>query len=270
MPTPLLMSWSLVVVASHPPHACLCSMQPVEGGPRLPLGLLFLPDSGGGSTQRKTTQFFIFWTSQCIDIITLIHLYWLISDVLVLSVGPTIGSVEQEVDIDGSIFGSLPTVQTSVQLAFDTVLFGFALFALSRHVLEARALTGGWLVNPLVKFLVADQTLYFMCYALWQALTIPETLPTLSTTQSDTLDVVSNVLFAFIVIFGPRMVIRLRAEELRSREGTFQEELSTIRFGSGNPSALSSMTGEGEGQLEIMLGGDSVESRGGIVGQEVC
>ncbi|KAH7926115.1 hypothetical protein BV22DRAFT_386758 [Leucogyrophana mollusca] len=187
----------------------------------------------------------------------------------ILSVGPTIGSVEQEVDINGSIFGSLPTVQTSVQLVFDTVLFAFALFALSRHVLEARALTRGWLVNPLVKFLAADQTPYFLCYALWQALTIPETLPTLSTTQSDTLDVVSNVLFAFIVIFGPRMVIRLRAEELRSREGTLQEELSTIRFGSGDPSALSSMTGEGEGQLETMLGGNGMGTRGGIVEQEV-
>ncbi|KAH7926108.1 hypothetical protein BV22DRAFT_385295 [Leucogyrophana mollusca] len=188
----------------------------------------------------------------------------------VLSIGPAIGSVEQEIDMDYYIFGPLPAVQTSVQLAFDLVLFGFALFAFSRHALEARALAGGWSVNPLIKLLTADQTLYFLCYALWQALTIPETLPSFSATQSENLDIVSNVLFALIVIFGPRMVIRLRAEELRSREGTLHEELSTIQFGSGDPSALSSVTGEGEGEGETVLGGDSLENRSGIGEREVC
>ncbi|KAH7926114.1 hypothetical protein BV22DRAFT_386168 [Leucogyrophana mollusca] len=188
----------------------------------------------------------------------------------ILLIGPAIGSVEQEIDMDYHIFGPLPAVQTSVQLAFDIILFAFALFAFSRHALEARALAGGWSVNPLVKLLTADQTLYFLCYALWQALTIPETLPSYSTTQSENLDIAINILFSLIVIFGPRMVIRLRAEELRSREGTFEEELSTIQFGPGNPLALSSVTGEGEGEPETALGGNGLENRSGIVEREVC
>ncbi|KAH7926109.1 hypothetical protein BV22DRAFT_385331 [Leucogyrophana mollusca] len=181
----------------------------------------------------------------------------------ILSFGPAIGSVVQAIDMDYSIFGPLPAVQTVVQLAFDMVLFGFALFAFSRHAVEARALAGGWSVNPLVKLLAADQTLYFLCYALYQALTIPESLPSCSNAQYETLDIWSNVLFALIVIFGPRMVVRLRAEELRSREGTLQDELSTIQFGSGDPSVLPSVTGEEGGELETVLGGDSLENRVG-------
>ncbi|KAH7923867.1 hypothetical protein BV22DRAFT_554170 [Leucogyrophana mollusca] len=91
----------------------------------------------------------------------------------ILSMGPAIGSVGQEIDKDISIFGFLPAAQACVQLAFDTVLFGFALSVFSRHALEARALGGGWSVNPLVKFLTADQTLYF----LWCAFRPPPLAP---------------------------------------------------------------------------------------------
>ncbi|KAH7921807.1 hypothetical protein BV22DRAFT_701377 [Leucogyrophana mollusca] len=187
----------------------------------------------------------------------------------ILSLGPAVGSVGQEIDMDTPVFGGLPVIQASIQLAFDTILFGFALFAFSRHALEARALAGGWSVNPLVKLLAADQTLYFLCYAVFQALITPESLPS-TAAQGPTLDVVANVLFALIAIFGPRMVIRLRTEELRSREGTLQEQLSTIRFGSGDPSALPSVTGEGEGELETVLEDGGLDIRGGVIEREVC
>ncbi|KAH7921943.1 hypothetical protein BV22DRAFT_1049268 [Leucogyrophana mollusca] len=166
----------------------------------------------------------------------------------VLAMGPSVGSVLEEGDANLSVLEPWLTIAIVLQLAFDTVVLVIALFASAKHALEARRLHGGWSINPLVQALVADQILYFLCYAVWQALSVPLALPSSGAANSPLLNALSMIFTALAVIAGPRMVISLRAYELKTREGTFREELSTIQFGARDlpPQAA------GEGGPEFM------------------
>ncbi|KAH7917822.1 hypothetical protein BV22DRAFT_1042181 [Leucogyrophana mollusca] len=158
--------------------------------------------------------------------------------------GAPIGSVSQQSILDSSVFGLLPTIQSAVQLAFDTTVFGFALFAFVRHAQETRRIQGGWLVNPLMKLLVADQMLYFLCYVVWLMLVFVRDAPNLSPlVPSLILDAITNAMNVLVAITGPRMVISLRASEFRQREGPVQMELSTIQFKGREPLTRSSVEG---------------------------
>ncbi|KAH7907906.1 hypothetical protein BJ138DRAFT_424158 [Hygrophoropsis aurantiaca] len=153
----------------------------------------------------------------------------------VTSLSPAMGSV-----------GLFPGVNTSAKylllfqdsaippVVFDTVLLLFALQAFVRHALEAKTLGGGWSINVLIKTLVADHVLYFVCNLTWLLLTLATNYASSDYVQ---LMYVSNVSSTLAVVAGPRMVISLRAIEHKTRqEGeTLERELSTVRFGIREP-----------------------------------
>ncbi|KAH7903791.1 hypothetical protein BJ138DRAFT_79508 [Hygrophoropsis aurantiaca] len=127
----------------------------------------------------------------------------------------------QVLDADSSIrlSSQIATILSfAVNTVSDTVLLFFALWAFVRHSLEARTLHGGWSVNVLVKTLVADHLLYFVCNLIWLLLTLinvylPE-LPTFTEFLDDAVLIVFN---ALAVVAGPRMVISLRETENKTR-----------------------------------------------------
>ncbi|KAH7917294.1 hypothetical protein BV22DRAFT_1135527 [Leucogyrophana mollusca] len=124
-------------------------------------------------------------------------------------------------------------VYRAIQLAFDILLRAIALFGSVKHTLEAK----GWSVNPLVKALVADQIGYFVWYAVWQGTNLTTTTGVDAGVSA--LEALNYIFGGFAIIAGPRMVISLRARELKTREGTLQTELSTIQFNvRGSPSQL--------------------------------
>ncbi|KAH7920505.1 hypothetical protein BV22DRAFT_796784 [Leucogyrophana mollusca] len=90
----------------------------------------------------------------------------------VVSVGASIGSVAQITTIDSSAFYPPPQDSTIIVVAFDAVVSLVALFAFVQHALETRNLDGKWSVNALVKLLVADQMLYFICYLAWLSISL--------------------------------------------------------------------------------------------------
>ncbi|KAH7925168.1 hypothetical protein BV22DRAFT_453148 [Leucogyrophana mollusca] len=92
-------------------------------------------------------------------------------------IGGPIGSVTQDIETDASVFLPSPVIVTAAQLAYDMIVFLFALSAFWKHALEARGLAGRWNVNPLAKLLIRDQIFYFFCYVVWQALDIPVDAP---------------------------------------------------------------------------------------------
>ncbi|KAH7925554.1 hypothetical protein BV22DRAFT_423001 [Leucogyrophana mollusca] len=125
------------------------------------------------------------------------------------------------------------TVYRGTQLAFDVLLLVVALFGSVKHALEAK----GWSVSPLVKALAEDQIVYFVWYAVWQGTNLPMAIGI--DVGIAALDGLNSFFGAFATIAGPRMVISLRAHELKTREGTLQTQLSTIRFNAwGSPSQL--------------------------------
>ncbi|KAH7920593.1 hypothetical protein BV22DRAFT_792781 [Leucogyrophana mollusca] len=117
----------------------------------------------------------------------------------------------------------------ATQLAFDILLLIVALFASVKHALQAK----GWSVNPLVKALAEDQIAYFVWYAVWKATGLP-TIIGLGAGLS-ALDGLNSLFGAFAIIAGPHMVISLRAQELKTQEGTLQTQLSTIQFDPREP-----------------------------------
>ncbi|KAH7930179.1 hypothetical protein BV22DRAFT_1116368 [Leucogyrophana mollusca] len=184
----------------------------------------------------------------------------------IIAVGGAIGSVTQDITVDTSVLVPAPVIVTAVQLAFDFMLLMFALFAFTKHALEARRLAGRWDVSPLLKLLIKDQMLYFVwcvssppfaafincgitSYVVWQALDIPAAAPGVSPPR--TLIIVIDALNALVVIAGPRMVISLRAAESKSIEGSYQTELSTIDFNARD--RRTRMVGDGEPGSEVGL-----------------
>ncbi|KAH7904990.1 hypothetical protein BJ138DRAFT_1233765 [Hygrophoropsis aurantiaca] len=153
-----------------------------------------------------------------------------------ISISPAIGSIEQNDDSNSSTttFKSLPGNITIIFVVFDTVLLSFALLAFVRHASEAKRLDGGWSINMLVRTLVADQLVYFVCYLVWMSINLATDYNSYQQTNVFTvlLNHVYNISRALAVVAGPRMVISLRTIENKTRqEGTIGGELSTIQFG---------------------------------------
>ncbi|KAH7907904.1 hypothetical protein BJ138DRAFT_1103925 [Hygrophoropsis aurantiaca] len=150
-----------------------------------------------------------------------------------VSVSPVIGSVGQSVDLNASAFLLFYRDISILNVAFDTVLLFFALWAFVRHALEAKRLDGGWSINGLVRAMMANHLLYFVCYSVWLSLgLVTSYFTTLGDDSGALVDNLLDVLNALVVVAGPRMVISLRAQESKTRgeEGTSNGELSTIRF----------------------------------------
>ncbi|KAH7908085.1 hypothetical protein BJ138DRAFT_1116158 [Hygrophoropsis aurantiaca] len=155
----------------------------------------------------------------------------------VASVGPAIGSVVQDVSVNSSsAFLRLGEGSTILSVVFDTVLLFFSLWAFVRHTFEAKTLNGGWSINLLVRTLVADHLVYFVCYLIWLSLSLATTYVTEATVSNAMLDML-YVFNALAAVAGPRMVIGLRAMENKTRGegGTLEGEVSTIRFGVREP-----------------------------------
>ncbi|KAH7904005.1 hypothetical protein BJ138DRAFT_1119831 [Hygrophoropsis aurantiaca] len=159
----------------------------------------------------------------------------------VVAIGPTIGSVTQSiVNSNTSTLTLVGQDSTIVSLVFDGILLSFALRAFA---LEAKTLNRGWSINVLVRTMVTDHLVYFVCNIIWLSLVIASKyLAEVSTIQ--------NVFTTLAVLAGPRMVISLRATENKTRrEGrALESELSTIRFGTREPPTQSqSVMEEGGG-----------------------
>ncbi|KAH7920729.1 hypothetical protein BV22DRAFT_1039504 [Leucogyrophana mollusca] len=158
----------------------------------------------------------------------------------VVAMGPNSqGSVDEEATLDYSAFEPLIVIYVMMQVTFNMILLAFALVAAVGHAREARRQHGTWSINPLVKALVADHMIYFIVQVLWQAMLIPMILPNIIPTESLELDGIISFFNAFAVSAGPRMVISLRGQELKTVEGTSYGELSTIQFGAKDPPSLS-------------------------------
>ncbi|KAH7920104.1 hypothetical protein BV22DRAFT_825160 [Leucogyrophana mollusca] len=171
----------------------------------------------------------------------------------------SIGSVEQEGEVDPAALEPLAGVYVIMELTFDVILLALALFAAVKHALEARRLHRTWSINPLVKSLVADQIIYFIVNVIWQAIVIPAILPNFSAAGSPFVIGLNNFFNAFAVLAGPHAVISLRAQELKTVEGTSHGELSTIQFGARDLPAQS--VEEREPEPEPMLGRGSSPAR---------
>ncbi|KAH7908077.1 hypothetical protein BJ138DRAFT_1158469 [Hygrophoropsis aurantiaca] len=157
----------------------------------------------------------------------------------VTSIGPAIGSITQNINANAPQFWPFIRAMTVLPVAFDAILLFFALRAFIRHTLEAKRLDGGWSINVLVRTLVADQLVYFVCNLTWLSLTLASNY--ISVDEFNAFGILLNgavdFFTALVVVAGPRMVISLRAVENNTRgEGSRLEgELSTIRFGVREP-----------------------------------
>ncbi|KAH7904162.1 hypothetical protein BJ138DRAFT_1184202 [Hygrophoropsis aurantiaca] len=157
----------------------------------------------------------------------------------VTSISPAIGSVTQNATTNPpSGFVLSLQAMTILPVAFDIILLFFALWAFVRHALEAKKLDGEWSINVLMRTLVADHLMYFICNLTWLLLD----LLTYYGSANGDLFIISiggalNFFTALVVVAGPRIVISLRAVENKTRgEGSRLEgELSAIRFGIQDP-----------------------------------
>ncbi|KAH7903237.1 hypothetical protein BJ138DRAFT_181684 [Hygrophoropsis aurantiaca] len=170
------------------------------------------------------------------------------------SVSPAIGSVTQAVNTNASPFLPIAQDSTVVSVVFNTVLLFFALWAFVRHALEARAMDGGWSINVLVRTLVADHLVYFVCSLTWLSLTLAvdyATEPELNVSVI-LLNDAASAFTALTVVAGPRMVISLRAVENKARrEGVILGgSLSTIRFAIQEPPTQSERVTEIRGATD--------------------
>ncbi|KAH7911474.1 hypothetical protein BJ138DRAFT_913493 [Hygrophoropsis aurantiaca] len=165
----------------------------------------------------------------------------------IVSIGPVIGSVIQNVTTNPDAYASFTQDVTMLAVVFNTILLFFALWAFVRHASEARALDGGWSINVLVKTLVADHLVYFVCNLIWLSLTLAANYIPNSSVLSALLAGVYDVFSALAVVVGPHMVISLRVIENKSRrEGVILEDsLSAIRFAiRESPSIQSESSGD--------------------------
>ncbi|KAH7927337.1 hypothetical protein BV22DRAFT_1127474 [Leucogyrophana mollusca] len=176
--------------------------------------------------------------------------------IYVAFLGPAIGSVTQSSEVDPSAFVVAPVIVVVIQLVMDAILFIFALCAFSKHALEARRLDGGWSVSPLMRLLITDQILYFICYVAWQAISVAAEYSSAEVQAPLWVTIADSILNVLVVIIGPRMVLSLRAKEQQTRDGTIETELSTIHFGVWDlpPPPM------GEEDIEIAQGGGDLEA----------
>ncbi|KAH7904281.1 hypothetical protein BJ138DRAFT_1131023 [Hygrophoropsis aurantiaca] len=90
-----------------------------------------------------------------------------------ISVGPPIGSVAQSFTLNNPPeYLTIGQATTYLAVAFDTILLFFALWAFVRHALEAKRLHRGWPINVLVRTMMADHLIYFVCFQAWTILNI--------------------------------------------------------------------------------------------------
>ncbi|KAH7904246.1 hypothetical protein BJ138DRAFT_945806 [Hygrophoropsis aurantiaca] len=169
----------------------------------------------------------------------------------IVSISPAYGSVSQNVNIITSAFLHLAQGSTILSVVFDSVLLFFALWAFVRHALEAKTLNGGWSISVLVRTLVADHLVYFVCYLTWVSLSLATNYITDELNVSNTLlDDILSVFNALGVVAGPRVILSLRAvnNKPRREDGTLEGEVTTIRFGTrGPPTQAESAIEEGGG-----------------------
>ncbi|KAH7905251.1 hypothetical protein BJ138DRAFT_1130590 [Hygrophoropsis aurantiaca] len=162
-------------------------------------------------------------------------------DGYVTSIGPAIGSVTQAVNENSSAFPStIDDDGTILLMVFNSILTFFALWAFVKHALEARTMDGGWSINVLVRTLVADHLLYFVCNLAWLLLALANTYGTevsMISTGSPNRVFRAQPTDALVAVVGPRMVISIRTTENKTRGegGTLEGEVSTIRFGIQEP-----------------------------------
>ncbi|KAH7903663.1 hypothetical protein BJ138DRAFT_1167787 [Hygrophoropsis aurantiaca] len=166
--------------------------------------------------------------------------------------GPALGSVVQGFVTNFPTFLLTAERDNSIlSVVFDSILLCFALWAFGKHALEAKTLNKGWSINVLVRTVVADHLLYFVCNLIWLSLALATTNAGDSYTILGILVNDLSILSAtLVVVAGPRMVISLRTIENKTRgEGeTLEGEMSTIRFGVREPPAQSeSVMEEGGG-----------------------
>ncbi|KAH7902882.1 hypothetical protein BJ138DRAFT_1168771, partial [Hygrophoropsis aurantiaca] len=146
---------------------------------------------------------------------------------------------------------------TILSVIFDIVLLCFALWGFVRHVLEAKAMDGGWSINVLVKTLVADHLMYFICNLTWLSLNLVAGYVsyngTISAVSEQLLYGAVYVSSTLAIKYGPHMVINLRITEKKTSgdESALAGELSTIRFGTRGPPTQSESIVEGGGFREL-------------------
>ncbi|KAH7908569.1 hypothetical protein BJ138DRAFT_1157354, partial [Hygrophoropsis aurantiaca] len=130
----------------------------------------------------------------------------------IISTGPSIGSFAQEGSIDPAFLPTTPAIYLPVVLAFSVILFAFAIFAFTKHALQSKAYQGSWAVSPLIKLLMTDHTLYFLWFTLAQAVVLAK-----FTIKAPVLSVwivtIQIILAPLLVIFGPPMVLSVRARD---------------------------------------------------------
>ncbi|KAH7903453.1 hypothetical protein BJ138DRAFT_1168122 [Hygrophoropsis aurantiaca] len=149
-----------------------------------------------------------------------------------VSISPAYGSVTQVATSNTPAFLAEAHASTILSAVCDVILLFFALWAFVRHAREAKTLHGGWSINVLVRTMVTDHLLYYVCYVVWLSLALATNYITNLTASSALLTDVLDFCNALAVVAGPRMVISLRSMENKTRgEGeTMDVELSTIRF----------------------------------------
>ncbi|KAH7904964.1 hypothetical protein BJ138DRAFT_844473 [Hygrophoropsis aurantiaca] len=160
-----------------------------------------------------------------------------------ISVGPAVGSVEQIVNYNTSantvrVYSVINQQSPILSVIFDIVLLFFALRAFLKHALEAKRWDGKWSVNVLVRTVMADHLVYFVCNLTWLLLNlILGYISSVAEIKAFTavLNNFYSVLSALVIVTGPRMVISLRATENRTRRESSGWELSTIQFGVREP-----------------------------------
>ncbi|KAH7906837.1 hypothetical protein BJ138DRAFT_575958 [Hygrophoropsis aurantiaca] len=136
-------------------------------------------------------------------------------------ISPPIGSVMQNIIINPpSEFLPFNQATTALAVAFDTILLVFALWAFVRHAVEANKSEGGWSINVLIRTLMADHLVQFVCNFTWLLLNLAVTYSTFEPNVSYALLTGAlSVFTALVVVAGPRMVISLRAIGKTRREG---------------------------------------------------
>ncbi|KAH7908948.1 hypothetical protein BJ138DRAFT_299725 [Hygrophoropsis aurantiaca] len=155
-------------------------------------------------------------------------------DKYIISTGPPIGSFAQDATSDPAFIPSTPLIYLSVQLAFGALLFAFAIFAFVKHALENKAHQGAWAINPLIKLLITDHTFYFLWFTLLQAVLIAK-FTIKAPVTSAWISAIQILLNTLVVIFGPRMVLTLRAKALNTQRSTV-EHISMARVDTRNAS----------------------------------
>ncbi|KAH7907232.1 hypothetical protein BJ138DRAFT_1129315 [Hygrophoropsis aurantiaca] len=168
------------------------------------------------------------------------------------SVGPAIGSVEQAITANlSAVSNTMDQDSTILSIAFDSILLLFALWAFVKHALEAKTVNGGWSINVLVRTLVADHVLYFICNLIWLSLSIAANSVEFSVSSAILLGNTLDVFGALVVVAGPRMVISIRTTENKTRgksTATLEGEVSTVQFGvREQPTHSESVMEEGSG-----------------------